>query len=335
VDPLTHALAGAAGALVALSRPLSQSAWLPGVVGALLPDADTFIRSSSDPLLYAEFHRHFTHALAFVPIGGVLAATPWLVARRTRPEWKAYVGAATAGYATHGVLDAATTYGTLLYWPFSTDRIAWNAIAIVDPLFTLTLLLGVGLAAWRRRAAPAAMALLLCVAYLLVGTVQRDRALAVQARIAAARGHGVVRGEVFPSVGANIVWRSLYQAGDQVYMDRVRVPWLDAATWRAGPHATVRFQADLPPAAQRFHWFTDGWMARAPGEPDLIADARYSASPDRFEPVWGIRLAPNANAPIEWVDRSPTRRIDLGDLWSELAGRDTRYRAAPHLPGRR
>jgi inner membrane protein len=320
---------------VVLSRPLAQSAWLPGAVGALLPDVDAFIRSSSDPLLYVEFHRHFTHALAFVPVGGVLAAAPWLIAPRTRPRWKAYVGAATAGYATHGVLDAATTYGTLLYWPFSHDRVAWNAIAIVDPLFTLVLLVGVAVAAWWRRPAPAAAALLLCLAYLFVGVAQRDRALDVQARIAAARGHDVVRGAVFPGVGANIVWRSLYQAGDELYMDRIRVPWFGTPTWRSGTQATARFEADLPPAALRFHWFTGGWMARAPGEPDLIADARYSGSPDRFEPVWGIRLARDRNGPpIEWVDRSPARRVDLRALWTELAGDDPRYVMAPRHRGR-
>ena len=64
-------------------------------------------------------------------------------------------------------MDPLTTYGTLLYWPFSDVRVAWNAIAIVDPLFTLVVLAGVALAAWQRRAAPAASALAVCFAYLL------------------------------------------------------------------------------------------------------------------------------------------------------------------------
>ena len=324
MDPLTHALVGAATARVALSRPLGHSAWLPGAAGALLPDVDALIRSSSDPLLYAEFHRHFTHALAFIPIGGAIAATPWLISRRTRPRWKAYLGAATAGYATHGMLDAATTYGTLLYWPFSDVRVAWNAIAIVDPLFTLAVLAGVALAAWQRRAAPAAFALAVCLAYLITGAWQRDRALDAQAQVAAARGHEIVRGAVFPGVGANVVWRSLYRAGDELYMDRIRVPWFGAASWRPGPRVPSLPEADLPPEARRFQWFTNNWMARAPGEPDVIGDARYSASIDRYEPVWGIRLG--AGSEIDWVDRSRARRIDLPGLWRELSGDDPRYR---------
>ena len=340
MDPLTHALVGSAAARVALARPLGRSAWLPGIAGALLPDADALIRSSADPLLYAEFHRHFTHALAFIPIGGAAAALPWLASRRTRPRWPAYLAAGIAGYATHGVLDASTTWGTRLWWPFSDARVAWNAIAIVDPLFTLMVLAGVALALWRRRAAPAAAALLLCVAYLLAGTVQRDRALDVQADMAAARGHHRGRGAVFPGVGTNIVWRSLYEAGGTLYMDRIRVPWLGAASWRPGPRAEPLREEDLPQAVRgdarrrrdfrRFGQFANGWVARAPGEPGVAADARYSASTERFEPVWGIRFTPGGSRrSVEWIDRSRERRLDLRSLWRELRGRGS---SAPGPP---
>jgi inner membrane protein len=343
VDPLTHGLLGAATARVVVARPAGSSCWLAAVAGALLPDVDALIRSGADPLLYAEFHRHFTHALAFIPVGGALAALPWLLAPLTRPQWKAHLGAATAGYATHGVLDASTTYGTLLFWPFADTRVGWNVISIVDPLFTLVLLLGVALAIWRATRMPAATALLVCVAYLATGAVQRDRALDAQGRIAAARGHDRARGAVFPGFGNNLVWRSLYRAGDTLYMDRIRVPWSGTASWSPGPQVRILRQQDLPPEVladarlrrdfARFERFADGWVARAPGEPDLIGDARYSSAADRFEPVWGIRVTPaSVDAPIEWVDRSRQRRVDVSALWTELRGADPRYH--PIAPAR-
>ncbi len=343
MDPLTHALAGAATARVVLSRPLAQSAWLPGAVGALLPDADALIRSQTDPLLYAEFHRHFTHALLFIPIGGAVAALPWLMSPRTRPRWLAYLAAATAGYATHGLLDASTTYGTLLLWPFSSARVAWNAIAIVDPLFTLMLLAGVAWGVWRRSVRPAAAALLVCAVYLGMGFVQRDRALRVQSQIAAARGHDVSRAAVFPGFGSNIIWRSLYLSGEALYMDRIRVGWSGEATWRAGPRVDG-LRAPEPQTAWatdtrltrdfwRFHWFADGWVARAPADPGLIGDARYSSSLDAFEPVWGIRLSEGRDdVPLAWMNRSSDRRVDVPALWEELRGRDPTFR--PLQPGR-
>ena len=38
-------------------------------------------------------------------------------------------------------MDATTSYGTQLYWPFSNERVAFNLISVIDPLFTLPILL--------------------------------------------------------------------------------------------------------------------------------------------------------------------------------------------------
>ena len=55
------------------------------------------------------------------------------------------------GYATHALLDSCTTYGTMLFWPFSDVRIAWNTVSIIDPLFTGPILALVVLAAKKKR----------------------------------------------------------------------------------------------------------------------------------------------------------------------------------------
>ena len=56
------------------------------------------------------------------------------------------------GFSTHGVLDACTSYGTQLGWPFSDVRFAWSNVSIVDPLFTAPIVLLAATAA--RRAIP-------------------------------------------------------------------------------------------------------------------------------------------------------------------------------------
>lgn len=340
MDPLTHALAGAAAAYALVGRRLGRRAAAVGAAAALLPDADVFIRSAADPLLAIEHHRGFTHSFVFMPVGGALAAAPWLPWRAARGRRLALVLAATAGYATHGPLDAATSYGTRLFWPFSDHRVGLDWIAIIDPLFTLLLLTGLALALRRARTRPAVAALLLCLGYLGLGALERARALAVQQRLAEARGHERVRGEVFPTFANNLVWRSLYQAGDSLYADRIRVAWAGPPSWTPGT-AVARLQpADLPAEKradprirrdfQRFAWFSGGWVARAPGEPDLIGDVRYSLATDGFEPVWGVRFDPQRpERPTEWVDRSRQRELRLSELWREIAGRDPAYRPLP------
>lgn len=338
MDPVTHALLGGTVARVTLARPLGHAAWLPGVVGALLPDADAAIRSTSDPLLYAEFHRHFTHSLAFIPIGGAVAALPWLLRRATRPPWKAYLAATTIGYATHGLLDASTTWGTTLLWPFSDVRVGWNWISIIDPLFTMMLLAGAAVAIWQRSRVPAIIALTLGAVYLALGAVQHHRALNAQQQLAGARGHAPVQRDVFPGFGNNVLWRSLYRHGDRLYMDRIRVPPLGASSWSPGTSVDALEEMPIEAAVnavrsrdlQRFAHFTNNWMARAPDDPGLIGDARYSMSSREFVPVWGIRFGDGAGAPhAAWIDRSAQRRVDPRQMLRELRGLDESYRPVP------
>jgi inner membrane protein len=310
-----------------------------GAVGALAPDLDVLIRSQTDPLLAIEHHRGFTHSLAFIPVGGVVAALPWLARRRARAHWRPILGAATLGYATHGLLDACTTYGTQLFWPVSSHRVAWNMISIIDPLFTLVLFVGVVSAVLARSRAPALVALALCAMYLGLGALQRERALEAQERIAQARGHARLRGEVFPAAGNNLVWRSVYRTGDGLYWDRIRVSWPGAVRWSEGTALAAATADDLPPDARddarvledfrRFRWFSGGWTVRAPGDPSVIADGRYSLRTDTFDPIWGVRFHPGRPVPTDWVDRSRERSLPLRGLWAEVAGTHPAYRPLP------
>ncbi len=336
MDPVTQGLLGAAAAQAFFSKQLGRKAALIGIVGGVLPDADVFIRSASDPLLAVEYHRGFTHALTFIPVGGAVASLPWLVTKKHRRRWRPVLGAAVTAYATHGLLDACTTYGTQLLWPFSSTRVAWDVISIVDPVFTLALLVGVAASAWLRRRVPAVAALVFCLAYLGLGHVQHHRALDTQSRVTAARGHEPPRRAAFPTIANLVVWRSLYQAGDSLYADRMRVPFFGSAEWKPGTSVASLDLRDLAPAQKndptirsdfaRFRWFSGGWVARAPDDPEVIGDARYSLRTDAFEPIWGVRFHPDADQRTEWVDRTRDREISLADLWSEIAG------TAPYQP---
>ena len=312
---------------------------LAGAIGALLPDLDRLIHSGADPLLHIEFHRHFTHALAFVPVGGVLAALPWLLRRDLRPRWRVLLLAATLGYATHGVLDACTTYGTLLFWPFSHQRVAWNLISIIDPLFTGALLVGLAIGAVFRRQRQAARVVgVACLMYLALGARQRDRAFDAQRQIARARGHVPERAAVFPGFANQVVWRSLYEAGGTLYMDRIRVPWVGEGSWREGARAepvalAERLAAVVSPRVAgdvaRVAWFAQGWVARDPGDPTVIGDARYSLTPDVFAPVWGVRVTEGTDPPVQWVDHSRGRRVDFREWRDEVMGRAASFRRLP------
>ncbi len=322
LDPLTQGLLGAAAAQAVTAHRLGRRAALVGAVAGVLPDADVFIRSAADPLLAVEYHRQFTHSLAFIPVGGAIAALPFLIRSKDR-RW--VLAAAIIGFATHGLLDACTTYGTQLFWPFSRTRIAWDAISIIDPVFTLMLLFGVIVGS--RRAA--AIALIACLAYLGLGVVQRERAVDVQMQLAELRGHRRVRAEVFPTIGNHLVWRSLYDSGGVLHADRIRVPWFGAPRVATGTRVekyelTPSLRGNVRGARdfERFRWFSAGWVALDPRDPTVIGDVRYSMRTEAFEPIWGVRLG----AKTEWINRSRDRKVDLRGLWREIDGSDERYK---------
>jgi inner membrane protein len=338
VDPLTHILLGANLGYAAFGRKLARTA--AGVAGlaAFAPDIDVFIQSAADPLVAIEHHRGFTHALAFAPVGAAVVAAFWLARAewRTWARWRLLWACALLGYASHALLDAATTYGTQLWWPFSRHRESWDLIAIVDPLFTLALAAGLITALLRRHLRSSATVLMLGAGYIALGGVQHARARAAQHTLVTARGHTPERSEIMPTLGNNLVWRALYQHDGKIYSDRLRVGWFSGATVREGWSIQLVRAADLTPAERardqrssfaRFAWFSEHWVARSPADATLLADMRYTLSAEAFDPIWGIRFTPpGAPTEVAWLNRSRDRKVDPTALWREIIGADPRFR---------
>src|SRR5690606_16352280 len=134
MDPFSQAVLGASWAQSGARRVALRDAGLLGAVAGMAPDLDTLIQSRTDPLLFLEYHRHFTHALAFVPLGALVCAALLHPLVRARLKFRTTYLFCLLGFASHGLLDACTTYGTRLLWPFSDARIAWSIVAVIDPL---------------------------------------------------------------------------------------------------------------------------------------------------------------------------------------------------------
>lgn len=299
MDVLTQ---GLAGALLAGSFARPQQLRAVAAVGffaGLLADADVLIRSGNDALLFLDFHRHFTHALAFIPVGGLIAALlSWPLARR-RLDFPSLYLFALLGYLPSGLIDACTSYGTSLLWPFSDARVAWNVISIVDPVFTLILLAGLVTALVRKHALPAQIAVALALLYLSFGMVQRDRAEAEARTLALSRGHAIERMVLHPTLGNVLLWRSIYASHGQYHIDAVRVGLLSPTRIYEGgslPQFSAQDLPELRPGSvlardiERFGYFSDGFVARHPERPDVLGDVRYALLPNSTLPLWGVRF---------------------------------------------
>jgi len=301
LDPLTQ---GALGAALPQSISNKKSLGIIGIIGflsGLAPDLDIFIKSESDPILFLEFHRQFTHSLIFIPIGGLVCALVlyFIISKRFAISFKETWIYSTLGYATHGLLDACTSYGTLLFWPFSQTRIAWNNISIIDPLFTIPLLILIITAGIKQKNIFSLMAVLWAIFYISLGVYQKNEAIKVSVKIAKARGHDAIRINVKPSIGNLLLWKSIYETQDKFYVDAIRLGWKPKIfhgesvnkinTKSAFPWLMIKSQQAMD--IERFKWFSDGYIAINPKNKNQILDIRYSTLPNEIGGLWGIELS--------------------------------------------
>ena len=298
----------------------------------MAPDLDVLIRSSSDPMLFLEYHRQFTHSLIFIPVGGLLCALflHGLIGRRRGLAFRQTLLFCTLGYATHALLDACTTYGTMLFWPFSDRRVAWNTVSIIDPLFTLPLLAAVILAARRSRPIYTRIALCWALSYLAIGLWQRNEAVEMGRALAAARGHVPLRLEAKPSFGNVLVWKVVYETDDRFYVDAVRV----SLSPRVFPGESVQkldIDRDLPWLEQtsqqaqdieRFRWFSNGYIARDPVYANRVIDVRYSMIPNEVAPLWSIELRRDVSdgTHANYLVHRESEGAHVELLWNMLTG---------------
>jgi inner membrane protein len=304
MDPVSQAAVGAAFAQALARRGRAASAGLLGALAGMAPDLDALIRSSRDPLLFLEVHRQFTHSFVFVPIGALLCALvlhPLVRRRLSRRESYLYC---LLGFATHGLLDACTSYGTQLLWPFSDLRVSWSHIAIVDPLFTLPLVVLCGLAARIDRRSLARVACAWAAGYLLLGVFQGERAESVGFALAHERGHQPDEVQAKPAFGSLLLWKTIYENEDRFHVDAVRL-LASPRVFSGSSIERLSLARDLPwldPGSQqarsleRFRGYSQDSLALDPNRAHTVFDVRYSMLPNRIEPLWGITLDPAADA---------------------------------------
>lgn len=303
MDPLSQGVLGAALPQAIVKKDDLKAAGIFGFYGGLLADLDVLIRSNTDPILFLEFHRQFTHSLIFIPLGGLLGALfIWLILKRfllfkSLGFAKLFLFV-TLGYATHGFLDACTTYGTQLFWPFSNYRVAWNIVSIIDPLFTLPILGFVLTAAFKKKLWAGRLALIWALAYLGLGVMQNHRGVKAVHELATSRGHHPNRADAKPSLGNLVLWKLTYEFEGRFYVDAVHL-WREPKFYQGESveqFSLARDFPDLDPKSrqaqdiERFRWFSNDHLALKPGAPDVVADMRYSILPHQVNPLWGIRI---------------------------------------------
>lgn len=333
MDSLSQLVLG--GAVAASIAPAGhrRAALLAGAALGTLPDLDVIPLSLlvDDPVTRMTWHRGPSHSLFLLPglawlIWAFFRRRGGRVAQAPRRWWWAILLA----LLTHPLLDAFTVYGTQLWWPLPVAPVMWSSVFIIDPLYTLWLLLACLAAAWlgaHRRAQHLLVAgLLVSSGYLGWSQLAKWQAERAAARVLATQGLDGAPRLSMPLPFNTLLWRIIvmtpegYAEADYSLLSR------EAPVFRHyRQDAALLEAATALPAGARLTWFNHGFQ-RASVHQDtlLLTDIRMGVEPDYFFHFAVARRDTNG----QWQALTPTEEITLpdsrprgellGQLWQRL-----------------
>lgn len=290
MDPLTQAgLGGAIGAAF-FHRTLGRRAVLFGALVGMSPDLDVVASLWTDEWGSLAAHRGVTHSLVALPL-----AAPWVGALGNRffdqqKQWRgdrlrSWIHLAFWALWTHPILDAFTTYGTQLLAPLTSKRFVFDSVAIIDPWFTLPLLLSCLLAYVRLWSAPqvvsrgARLALGWAVFYLAAGFLLSRQAEHAAKQQLASENFQASRVQAATPLFFPVLRRISVQNTDNDFLIGFYSPWSDdPINWTPFlSQSSADIEALLKTREGRvFQWFADGWVqAHQDQERITLFDRRY------------------------------------------------------------
>ncbi|NND91517.1 MAG: metal-dependent hydrolase [Granulosicoccus sp.] len=359
MDTLSQIALGASLAHITLGHQLGNRALLIGAALGTLPDLDVLVQYD-DAIESFTYHRSWSHSL------WVLSALscPLAVALRRfipRPAEDGYsIEAPSLSrwwlatwliLVTHPLLDAFTIYGTQLWWPLPLQPVWIGSVFIIDPLYTLPLLIalvfawrngrrltphGQSTARFRGTVIPSWIALLVSSAYL--GWTLVAQQTIRQRGETVLHQSGITTNKLFISpLPLSLLWRVVAITPDSYYEgfaslldsdDTINFTEFDSG------RADCQGWLDHWPVA-RLHWFTDGAWAmsqrRGPSQDNLVlTDLRMGLADDY---VFEFVIAEGNSGQWQTV---PSRLLPadfelrrLPDLWQRVT--DQQVSLAPNI----
>lgn len=334
MDSLSQIALGSVVAVGVMGRRTAvwkAAAW--GAVAGTLPDLDALI-DHGDALLNMVLHRAESHALLYLTALAPLLA--WAVSRLhgERQLYGRWTLALWLVLITHPLLDAMTVYGTQLLLPFTNHPYGVGSMFIIDPAYTLPLIVGVVAALRMKDHARGlrwnAVGLVASTAYLAWSALAQTH-VELQAR-ASLRAQGIAAERVLvtPAPLQTLLWRVVALPDDpsDPHFHETNISVFDGARaprWTAHDRGTALLaqHASAEPVA-RLSAFSHGFVkaAATPGGQLRITDLRMGQEPDY---VFNFDLGPLdavGSVPAVQVSERPPIGPALRWIGQRMWGRD-------------
>ncbi len=321
MDSLTQAALGAVIGELVLGRQLGRRAIAWGALFGTLPDLDALVGLVLPTAWELYFHRGFSHSLILI---GLLT---WLLAKPLAKRWKkdkvspkrAAVFVFLA-WGTHVLIDVFTVYGTGVLDPFPGYRLSTDNLFIIDPIFTIPLVVAVVIGffvkpkEWKKGKGlrSAAWCLGISSFYVVLSFVAKFSISRAVGTDLAKRGVTWERRMEAPTPFNILLWRTLVERPGEIWVGYRSV--FDSSDqsirWTVVPKGES-FAAKHSDAREVkiVKWFSKGWwIARETADGIWIADLRFGEM--RSWDERGLALRPR----FAWVFSPESKGSRLRDI---------------------
>ncbi len=322
MDSLTQMTLGAAVGVAVGGRKYGKKSALIGAICGTIPDLDTFLFAGTDPVTQFTYHRGFSHSLIFC-----LLATPLFAWVFTKIKW---FGVAFKdfrlhlliflAFLTHVILDGLTIYGTQIFWGFGVPPTAAGSVFIIDPLYTVPLLIALIIYFFNKSIRVVNVALIISTLYLGWGLAAQHHVKTVfQQNTSSSKQNFLVQTTPFNT----FLWRILvmkensYEVGYYSIFDDSKE--IDFKSYESTPSLLKPIKNEF--TVQRLEWFTKGFYSVTEQANNIIiTDLRMGLEPNNY--VFGFIVAKREEGQIITVPNqrhsNPRDMSKLNLIWQRI-----------------
>lgn len=270
MDSITQAALGAAIGETMLGRKIGSKGAIVGAIIATLPDLDVLLSPFFSTLEKISIHRGYSHSILFCLLAATLFAfmmtkIKWTEGISYRRLWLFNFLA----LFTHVLLDAFTTYGTQLFLPFADWRVSFDSINIIDPIYTVPLIIGTGLSIFLyskddlKRGFPNHIGLLMSTLYLMFTLANKQHIQNVFAENLQSKSIPYYKMLTVPVKVGNLNWYGVAKDATQLHIGKYSMIDQNEIEFHSFPindHLLDGLDAVL---VDRLRWFAQGYYTVA------------------------------------------------------------------------
>ncbi len=331
MDSLTQIILGAAVGEAVLGKKIGNKAILYGAIAGTIPDLDVLASLFTDKVTALYIHRGFTHSIVFSVLFAPIFT--WIVTRYEKYKtFKDWTWLFFLSFVTHPFLDAHTTWGTQLFWPFDI-RLAFKTIFVIDPLYTLPFLVFLIFAMTQKRTSGKRrfynkMGLIVSSSYLVLTFLLKWLAFNQFETALKAQNIAYLEIDTRPSPLNTILWSANVQTEDYFLLGNYSFFDTQPITFTKYPkNHNLLGNLIENENVKRMISISEGWFTINKKEGQLyFNDLRFgllSIKPKAENFVFKYKIAVNNSSKVTFIEEPKDKRDGkklVSDLWLRLKG---------------